>query len=102
MERPFLRREPSFLEILEDTILLYDLATGVEMQKIPKCDTKMFKDNAFVYLASRHSRGFIVHVFQPNLESHTAVVPVGRKLILDSAEEFPMRLSERILRECGG
>ena len=34
--------------------------------------------------------------------SHTIVVDAGRKLIIDSSETFPMRLSEDLLRKGGG
>ena len=93
---------PHFLKIREATLLLHELATGVEMRKIPKSDAKMFKKNTFAYLASIDSRVCLVHVFQPNLVSHTLVVDAGRKLIIDCAEDFPMRLSESLLRKCGG
>ena len=93
---------PQSLKIRETTFLLHELATGVEMQKISKCDAKVIKENRFAYLASRESAVYLVHVFQPNLVSHTLIVDAGRTLIIDNAEEFPMRLSESLLRKCGG
>ena len=72
------------------------------MRKIPKCDAKVFKENLFAYLASRDSGVYLVHVFQPNLVPHTLVVDAGRKLIIDNAEDFPMRLSESLLLKCSG
>ena len=93
---------PHFLKIREATLLLHELATGVEMRKIPKCDAKVFKENPFAYLARRDSGVYLVHVFRPNLVSHILVVDASRKLIIDSAEDFPMRLSESLLRKCGG
>ena len=93
---------PKFLKIREAILLLHELAAGVEMRKIPKSDAKVFKENLFAYLASSDSGVYLVHVFQPNLVSHTLVVEAGRKLIIDSAEDFPMRLSESLLRKCGG
>ena len=93
---------PHFLKIREATLLLHELATGAEMRKIPTCDAKVFKENPFAYLASRDSGVYLVYLFQPNLVSHTLVVDAGRKHIIDSAEYVPMRLSESLLRKCGG
>ena len=55
-----------------------------------------------MYLACRGSGVFIAHVFQPKVVSHAIVADAGRKLIIDSSEDYPMRLSEDLLRKCGG
>ena len=55
------------------------------------------------YAGARIDGGvYLVHLFQPNLISYTLVVDASRKLIIDSAEDFPMRLSESLWRKCGG
>ena len=72
------------------------------MRKIPKFVAKVFEENLFAYFASRDSGLYLVHLFQPNLVSHTLSVVAGRTLIMDSAEDVPVRPSESLLRKCGG
>ena len=91
-----------FLQIREATPVLNDLRTRKEMRKIPKSERVLFNENPFGYLASRGSEVFITHVFQPKIVPHTIVVDAGRKLIIDSPEDYPMRLNEELLRNCGG
>ena len=98
----FYEVNPHYLKIREATPVLNDLRTCVEMRKIPKGERALFDENPFAYLACRGSGVFIAHVFQPKVVSHTIVVDAGRKLIIDSSEDYPMRLSEELLRKCGG
>lgn len=102
MNALLVEESPHFLNIREATLFLQDFTTGAEMRKIPKLDAKTFKENPFAYLASRDNGVFNVHVSKPNFVSHTVVFEAGRRLIIDSAVEFPIRLRERILRKCGG
>ena len=98
----FFEENPHYLEIREATVLLREMATGAEMRLLPKKDRELFNINRFAYLAGRESGVYVVHVFEPKVSSHTVVINANRKLIIDSAEEFPMRLSEGLLRKCGG
>ena len=42
---------PHFLKIRKATLLLHELATGVEMRKIPKCDAKSVQIESFCVLS---------------------------------------------------
>ena len=98
----FYEYNPHYLKIREATLLLRNLGAGAEMRKLPKEDLGIFNANRFAYLASRESFVYIVHVFEPKVCSHTVVIDANRRIIVDSAEDYPMRLSEELLRKCGG
>lgn len=98
----FYKENPNYLKIREAAILLQKLGTGAEMRKIPKRDWELFNANPFAYLATRESGVYIVHLYELKVATHALVIDVNRGLIIDSAEDYPMRLSEELLRKCGG
>ena len=72
------------------------------MRVIPKRDRENFKMNPFAYLANRDSGVYVAHVFQLKVVTHAVVIDADRGLIIDSAEDYSIRLSEENLRRCGG
>ena len=72
------------------------------MRKSPKADHATYEENPFRYLASREIGVYIVHLAQHRVLNHAVVVDAHRKLIVDSEEEYPLSLTEAVLRKCGG
>ena len=78
------------------------MRNGLETRKISKSDRKLFNENLFPYLADRESGVVIAHVFHPKVVSQMIVVYAERKLVIDTSEDFPMLLSEDLLRNYRG
>ena len=93
---------PHFLRLRDTVRLLHDLGTGAEMRKLPKADRAIYNENPFRYLASRETGVYIVHLVQHRVVNHAVVIDAHRKLIIDSEEEYPLTLTEAVLRKCGG
>lgn len=74
----------------------------MKAQRIPEADQKRYLEKRFEYLA--HSRGgvYIVHLQQKGIVSHIVVIDAESRLIPDSAEEYPMKLSKDVLCLCSG
>lgn len=98
----FFEANPHHIKIREATLLLREMTTVAEMRLLPKQDRAIFNKDRFAFLDSRKSSVYVVHVFEPKVSSHTVVIEANRNIIIDSAEQFPMRLSEELLRKCGG
>ena len=79
---------------------LQHAGVGVGAQKIQQ--TEGYQNNPFSFFANATSGVFLLHLQELDVVDHIIIVDANRKLIFDSAEKFPMRLSERLLRQCGG
>ncbi len=87
--------------------LIREGLNGLHVLKLPKdeiraaikCSNRM---NAFSWLASKTRGIYIVRLKQDSLVDHAVCVDAGRRLILDSEEIHPIRLSAETLALCGG
>ena len=59
-------------------------------------------DLAFDWLENLRCGKWIVRLCQIGLVDHCIAIDADRKLILDSAEEYPMELCDDAIRCCGG
>lgn len=87
------------IKINEFTRFLHKAGVKAEFQKV-----QLFGNTGLDllnYLATVHLGVYTVQRKQFNVVEHSADVDADRKLILNSSERFPIRLSERLLRSCG-
>ena len=81
---------------------VHGLSSQLSVRRVAKADRGEYMDNPFMWVARRKSGVWIIRVIEQNLVDHCIVVDGSKGLIHDSACRFPMRLSEQLLRRCGG
>lgn len=77
------------------------IAVKTSVQRIPKADMSEFKKDGFAYLCGLQQCA-IVRLVERGKVDHVIVVDGRRKLIIDSAARYPLRLERKILKLCGG
>ena len=70
--------------------------------EVRKVKVRELPVGAFDWLGGQSSGVWIVRLVQGNEVDHCVVIDGNRQLILDSAENYPIRLSAECLRLCGG
>lgn len=82
--------------------VLHTLCRKFDLRKVPKEYMQCFRADPFGWLGSLDWGVWIVRLVKPRVLDHCIVVDGARKLIFDSAEQYPLRLSAEVLRLCGG
>lgn len=93
---------PHLLSLKDVPPLLQRAGAKAEAQRIPKSERPVFLSDPFRYISRATSGVYLLHLHQLGVVDHIVVVDANRNLIIDSAEEYPMRCSEELLRKCGG
>lgn len=73
-----------------------------DLRKVRKSEAHDFKVDKFDWLGSLTRGVWIVRLVEPKVVDHCIVIDGKRKLIIDSAESFPLHLGADVLRQCGG
>lgn len=81
---------------------LQQLKLKIQMNNISSDLKHSFKENGFKMFNDVEGGVFIARLMQVNVVDHVVCVDANRKLILDSAEEYPLKLSAEALKLCAG
>ena len=81
---------------------VHRLSSQLSVRRVAKVDRGEYIEKQFIRIAKRKSGVWIVRVIPQKLVDHCIIVDGSKGLIHDSACRFPMRLSEELLRRCGG
>lgn len=73
----------------------------VELQRIKKCDRKIFEENPYSFLCDA-SDCFVVQFDLPGKVDHVVCVDGRRGIIWDNEEKYPLLLNKDSLRLCSG
>ena len=95
-------QNPHYLRVATCAAHLQKMRMRCDVRKVPRASKEMFKKDPFGWLGGAAHGVWIVRLKQRNVVDHCVVVDGVRGLILDSAEEYPLRLSAEALRLCGG
>lgn len=101
MER-WMEECPRLKGLKEVAGLLHRLSFLLTVEKVPKAEMSVFKEDSFAWLADRRSDIWMVRVVQNNLVDHVVAIDGSRKLVLDSASRYPLHLIIEVLRQLGG
>ncbi len=84
--------------------ILHKLSAKVEMRKPTKKDREEMQGSrhAFRWLAESAKGIWLVRVVESGIVDHCFCVDTSEALIFDSAEKYPLRLTEEVLKLCGG
>jgi len=86
--------------------LVHKLKVKCQLRRCDLGDLKLMqgqgRERAFEMVASKTEGVWIVRLYQSEVVDHLVVVDVKRKVIIDSEEIYPVKLSVSTLRMCGG
>jgi len=94
--------DPHFSSLGRTWDTIHKLGVRCDLRKVPKDEMSAFLVDKFEWLASLDDGVWMVRLEQHAIVDHCIVVDAKNKLILDSAEDYPVRLSAATIRMCGG
>ena len=95
-------RSSQYLSIASCARDMHQFCRGFDLRKLQKADFEGFRSDPFGWLGSLHRGVWLVRLVKPRFLDHCVVIDGVRKLIFDSADQYPLGLSADALRMCGG
>ena len=95
-------KNPQYLRLSSCADDMHKICRGCRVRKVPKSVKKEFNEDRFLWLGRLERGVWIVRLVRQQESDHCLVVDGLRKLIIDSSEQYPLRLCEEALRLCGG
>jgi len=96
------QEDPHFTSLSRISDAIHKLSVRCELRRIPKAAMEAFQADKFGWLADLKEGVCLVRLEQHAVVDHCIVIDAKRKWILDSAEDYPIRLSAATVRMCGG